>query len=233
MSPETSPKKKARVILAGALLAAGGLAVAFLLLRHGGWQHAWDESRRIFSVLLDTVARAGPLPYFGAMALLPAVGCPMAPFAIAAGPLFGARLGFAVIVALGIVAITINLTLTYWLSRRWLRPVLSRLLVRFGYALPRIEGGDVTDLIVLLRVTPGIPFFVQNYLLGLAEAPFGRYLAISCGIQWTLNVAFMLFGDALSQGRGKLALSAILLLAAIMSATHLVRKRLARKRVAA
>ena len=99
--------------------------------------------------------------------------------------------------------------------------------------MPEVERGDATDLIVLLRVTPGIPFFVQNYLLGLAEAPFGRYLAISCVVQWSFNVAFMLFGDALSQGRGRMAFFAIGLVAALATGTHLLRRHLSRRKAAA
>jgi len=95
--------------------------------------------------------------------------------------------------------------------------------------LPEVESGDITDLIILLRAMPGVPFFVQNYLLGLANAPFFRYLVLSCAIQWTLNSAFMLFGDALIKGRGKLVLTAILLLAAISAATHMVRRHMGRK----
>jgi uncharacterized membrane protein YdjX (TVP38/TMEM64 family) len=167
------------------------------------------------------------------MALLPLAGVPMSPFALSAGPLFGARLGTPVVVLLGLAAITFNLSVTYWLARRWLRPLLSRVVQRLGYRLPEVERGDATDLIILLRVTPGPPFFVQNYLLGLAEVPFGRYLVISCAVQWSYNIAFILFGDALSQGRGKMAMVAIGLLAALVVGTHLVRKHLGQKKPAA
>lgn len=233
MSPGVPPPAKklpyAKLAVAALVLGAIGAGVLQIV----GWRAAWDEIRHVYTTTLEVVAGAGPLAFFTAMALLPSIGAPMAPFAVAAGLVFRERLGFPVIVLAGIVAITINLTLTYWLARRWLRPFLTRILARFGYGLPQLESGDITDLIVLLRVTPGVPFFVQNYLLGLADAPFLRYLAISCGIQWILNVAFMLFGDALSQGRGKLALSAILLLAAITTGTHLLRKHLAKKKAAA
>lgn len=233
MPTETpSPPKKlpfAKLAIAAVVL----LALGVVALQIIGWQTAWEGTRRVFSTLLGIVADAGPAAFFTAMALLPAVGAPMAPFAMTAGAVFREQLGFPLLVLLGIVAITINLSLTYWLACRWLRPFLTRTLARFGYALPQVESGDMTDLIVLLRVTPGFPFFVQNYLLGLANAPFFRYLAISCGVQWTLNVAFMLFGDALSQGRGKLALTAILLLLAITTGTHLVRKHMAKKKALA
>jgi uncharacterized membrane protein YdjX (TVP38/TMEM64 family) len=139
-------------------------------------------------------------------------------------------MGFVTVALCGIAAITFNLTVTYWLARRWLRPWLTRLLGHYGYGLPKVESGDITDLIVLLRVTPGVPFFAQNYLLGLAEAPFGRYLVISCGIQWSFNVAFMFFGEALNQGRGKTVLLAIMALAALTVGTQLVRKHYGKRK---
>ena len=233
MSPDVPVEKRqlplAALAIAGAVVLLG-LAVVIKVV---GWQTTVDEGRRIWRVIFDTLAAAGPGVFFAAMALLPLVGVPMSPFALSAGPLFGARLGTPAILGLGLAAITFNLIATYWLARRWLRPGLTRLVARLGYKLPVVESGDATDLIVLLRVTPGPPFFVQNYLLGLAAVPFGRYLVISCAVQWSFNVAFMLFGDALSQGHGKLAMLAIGLLAALVVGTHVVRKHLAKKKPAA
>ena len=51
----------------------------------------------------------------------------------------------AALLGAGIAAITFNLIVTYWLARRWLRPVLSRLVARLGHRLPEVEGGDAED----------------------------------------------------------------------------------------
>ena len=229
-APEVSRRRPMALLLA----AAGVVAlVAGLVVWRIGPHAALEEGRRLWLIVFDACAGAGPGVFFGAMAVLPCFGVPMSPFALSAGPLFSARLGTAAVLGAGIAAITFNLIVTYWLARRWLRPVLSRLVERLGHQLPEVERGDATDLIVLLRVTPGIPFFVQNYLLGLAEAPFGRYLAISCVVQWSFNVAFMLFGDALSQGRGRMAFFAIGLVAALATGTHLLRRHLSRRKAAA
>ena len=233
MLPDVPVEKRKLPLMALAIAGGVGLIGLAVVINFVGWQTALDEGRRIWTVVFDTLAAAGPGVFFAAMAVLPVAGVPMSPFAFAAGPLFGARLGTPATIGLGLVAITFNLTVAYWLARRWLRPVLARLVARLGYKMPQVESGDATDLIVLLRVTPGPPFFVQNYLLGLAEVPFGRYLVISCAVQWSYNVAIMLFGDALSQGRGKMAMLAIGLLAALVVGTHLVRKHLARKKAAA
>jgi uncharacterized membrane protein YdjX (TVP38/TMEM64 family) len=86
------------------------------------------------------------------------------------------------------------------------------------------------DLIVILRVTPGIPFFVQNYLLGLAEVPAGRYFAVSCAIALPYCAAFVLFGNALMTGQGKLLLALVGVLVALVAGTHLVRRHYGTKR---
>ncbi len=229
--PTVPPKKfpLAKLALAAGLAAVLGIALVYAL----GWQAVLAQAQRMLQHGVALVTGAGPGVYFAAMAVLPAVGAPMAPFALAAGPLFGERLGFPLLILFGVIAITINLTFTYWLARRWLRPFFTQILGRFGYALPHVGPGEITDLIVLLRATPGVPFLVQNYLLGLANAPFGRYLVISCAIQWTLNVAFMLFGNAVSEGKGKTVLTAVLIFVAVSVALNIARKRLARKKAAA
>jgi uncharacterized membrane protein YdjX (TVP38/TMEM64 family) len=136
------------------------------------------------------------------------------------------------VVALAIAAITFNLVMTYVLARWVLRPWLEKLMTRLGYALPKIEAGDLTDLTIIVRVTPGTPFFVQNYLLGLANVPFGKYLLISCVVQAIYTPAFVLFGDALLHGRGRMALLAASLLVVAVVATHWARKHYGKKEAA-
>jgi uncharacterized membrane protein YdjX (TVP38/TMEM64 family) len=133
------------------------------------------------------------------------------------------------VVVLAIAALLVNMALSYFLASRAFRPLLEALVRRLGYKLPEVGSGDATDLIVLLRVTPGLPFPVQNYLLGLARVPFGKYMIISGVISGSLTTGFILFGDALLHGKGGVALFSILLLLALTVATHLVRKHYGRK----
>jgi uncharacterized membrane protein YdjX (TVP38/TMEM64 family) len=222
--PSEAPARKKPPLLKLAL-AAIALAVAGLLLLRGVDLHAWVDRG------MDVIRSAGPVAFFLAMALLPAAGVPMLAFTLTVGSAFGDRLGMPLVIALTILAMTCNVALTYALARKALRPLLSWLMTRLGYKLPRVESGDATDLIVILRVTPGVPFFVQNYLLGLAEVPFGRYMAVSCLIFWPYSAAFVLFGDALINGRGKMVLLAVGAIVAVGAATHMVRKHYARKKV--
>lgn len=154
----------------------------------------------------------------------------MLAFSLPVGRAFGAQLGMPLVVILGLAAVTTNLFITYWLARRALRPFILKLIERLGYKMPSFDAADLTDFIVLMRVTPGVPFFIQNYLLGLADAPFGRYMFISCLVSWSYTSAFIIFGEALLGGRGKLAMICISLFAALAAASHLVRHHMAKSK---
>jgi uncharacterized membrane protein YdjX (TVP38/TMEM64 family) len=221
LSVAPPPKKKLPVIklvIAAVLL----LAVAAVVLRG-------LDLRAFVERFMGEIRTRGPWVFFGAFALLPAVGFPVLAFGLTAGFAFSERLGMPMVVICTLVAITINFLLSYALARRALRPLLGDLLTRFGYKLPQVEAADSTDLVVILRLTPGIPFFVQNYLCGLANVKFSKYVLISCLIAWPFNAATVVFSDAVMHGRGRLAITAGMLLVAVVAATHLARKHYAKK----
>lgn len=220
-----APKKKlpwlklapvALVLLVGAVLVLRGVDV-----------------RALITTIMAEIRARGPWVFFIALALLPAVGFPVLAFGLTAGPAFSEQLGMRTVVGLVLLSVTVNFLLTYGLARRALRPLLEKLMKRFGYKLPEVEAGDAADLVLILRLTPGIPFFVQNYLAGLAEVKFSKYLFLSCIIVWPMNASVVLFSDALMHGKGKVALTAAMALAAIGAGTHLARKHYARKAKAA
>lgn len=229
--PMLPPRKKlplAKLALAGGVaLVIGGIVVWLV-----GVQTAIATAKQVIAAGIALAASGGPAVYFGAMAVLPLFGIAASPFAIAAGPTFAKTLGMPLVILYGELAITFNMAVAYWLARRWLRPFLTRKLEGMGYALPQVEGDNATDLTILLRVTPGPPFAVQNYLLGLANVPFGRYMVISCAAQWLFTFAFMLFGDALSQGEGKIALYSLMGFLALAAVANVLRKHLAKKKAA-
>jgi len=220
---ETQPRPNRALLLKLAIVGVVLLVAAGLLIRGLDFRALLEQG-------LDIIRGAGPVAFFTAMVLLPACGVPMLIFSLPVVSLFAERIGLVPVLLLSVAAMTANLVLTYFLARRWLRPLLAWLVQRLGYRMPQVEEGDATSLIVILRVTPGIPFFMQNYLAGLAGVPFGKYLLISCLLTWPMNVGIMLFGDALLHGKGKVALVSFSLLLAVTAATHLVRRHYGRKR---
>lgn len=205
-----------------AVLAVAGLGLAVLLLRG-------LNVREVVEQLLELIRSAGPVVFFLAMAILPALGVPILTFALTAGPVFGEQLGLPLVLALSLTAVTINIVFTFFLARGAFRPLLVRVFARLGYRLPQVDPGDETGLIVIVRVTPGVPFPVQNYLLGLSGVRFARYLWISLAVTFVYQTGFVLFGDALLQGKAKVVLLAVSLLVAAAAATHLLRRRYRKK----
>lgn len=214
------------LLLKAAVLLAVLVTGAVLVLRGFDVRGAIDTG-------LAALRGAGPVVFFSAMAILPACGVPALTFVLPAVPVFGPQLGTTTAVVLGLAALTVNFCLAYALARGALRPLLERLVVRLGYRLPEVDTGDATDLVILLRVTPGVPFVVQNYLAGLSRLPFGRYFLVSVLIVWPINTAFLLFGDALLHGKGKVALISLCAIVALTTGLHLVRRHYERRRKAA
>ncbi|HWA09840.1 MAG TPA: VTT domain-containing protein [Opitutaceae bacterium] len=225
-------KKKLPLLKLAAIAVVAGIVVVLAI--SGG------DIRGFIAKVADLIARvvaviqaAGPLAFFSAMAVLPAAGVPSLFFILPAGPAFGDRLGMGTVVLLCLVSVTVNFVLAYLLARRGLRPLLTKLLERLGYEVPVVEEGDTTDLILILRLTPGIPFCVQNYLLGLAEVPFGKYFLLSFLLCMPQNGAFVLFGDALLHGKGKMILYAGGAIVAVAAGTHLLRRHYQRRKALA
>jgi len=217
--PTTKPVPRGR--LYGLALVA--ILVLIVLFLEG------DRLRGLAEEGYARIRTAGPVAFFSSMALLPSLGVPVLTFLLTAGPIFGERLGMTTVVLLSLAAITTNFLLTYLVARFVIRGFLERSFARFGYRIPSVANGDSTDLAIIIRVTPGIPFFVQNYLLGLAGIPIAKYLLISAVFNWSYSAAFVLFGDALQNGRGRVALVAASLAVAAIAGTHWARRRYAKK----
>lgn len=176
---------------------------------------------------------AGPVVFFLAMAFLPALGFPLLAFTLAAGPVFGPALGTGGVIAWSLGAVLVNLLLTHWLSHRALRPLVSRLLARFDFRLPESAAGDAWQLTLIVRLTPGPPFWVQSYLLGLLRVPLVPYLIVSLLVMTGYIVALISGAEALANGNGRLAFAAVGVLVVTVAGLQLWRHRTARRQAAA
>lgn len=222
----TPPASRGKALLMKLVLVAIALLVLVGLVARGVYLPGLVD--RGFAA----ITAAGPAVFFLGLAVLPAFGVPALAFTLTASAAFAPTLGMPAVMILAFAAMGINMALAYWLARFALRPRLARLVERLGHRLPEVPPGDTTALIVLLRVTPGVPFFVQNYLLGLADVPFGKYLLVSCVTAWPHAAAWIYFGAALKQGRGKFILLAVLLLVALAAGAWLVRRHHGQKALA-
>lgn len=204
------------------LLAALGCALGLLALR----MDLGEQMKRC----LEFIRAEGAGVFFLAMAVLPFFGFPISAFIFSAGPLFAPTLGTGVVIACGMAALAINVAFSYWFAAYALRPWMERFIVWLGYKVPKMPEGKSLEFTLILRLLPGVPFFLQSYLLGLARVRFGVYLLISTLVPSGYLIAAVVAGDALAQGdKSKLAIAG-LLFAVVGVGLHLLRKRLAAKR---
>jgi uncharacterized membrane protein YdjX (TVP38/TMEM64 family) len=209
------------------VLAAGlaGLVVALVLVMlMAGVLEAID------AVILSLRA-TGPVVFFVAMALLPAVGFPMLAFTLAAGPVFAPTLGVGGVIAWSLAAVLVNLLLTYWLADRAVRPLVNRLLTYFEIRLPDKSADGAWQMALIVRLTPGPPFWVQSYVLGLMRVPLVPYLVVSTLMMAGCIVALVWGGEAITHGNGRLAFAAMGVVVVLVAVWHQVRKRSARQRM--
>jgi uncharacterized membrane protein YdjX (TVP38/TMEM64 family) len=157
-------------------------------------------------------AEAGFWPFFAGLAVMPLFGVPVTPLLVLAGATFEllpALAGCA-------VAIGVNLTLSHLLARRYLRNWLVRVAKRWQYEMPTVGNRSRLTALFLVRITPGPPMAIKNYVGALIDAPFAAYLAV----YWTATMLYALgliaLGDSLSSASMPEGVAAIALLGAML-----------------
>jgi uncharacterized membrane protein YdjX (TVP38/TMEM64 family) len=205
------------------LLAAAGAGLWWLKIHH-------FNVRESIGAGVAVLRAVGPWAFFSLFAVLPALGFPMSVFYLAAGSAFTEKMGLGGVLAATGAVLLVNISLSYWLARYALRPWLELWISRTKYRIPRIEAAEHAEITLLVRITPGPPFFVQSYLLGLAEVTFRTYLWISWVVSIAYATGFIVFGDAILHGRGRMAVFGLSAIVAVGLIVHLLRRHYGKKR---
>lgn len=190
-----------------------------VLVKSGAW--AWVRQFEVADVT-SRIQALGPWVFFGALAVLPAFGFPVSPFYLVAGKTFGLPLALFG----SLTAVAVNIALSYGLARSILQPAVEWFVRRTGRTVPQVQPQDRWMVALLLRITPGPPFFVQSYLLALGGLPFGIYMVVSVAVAWLLGGAVVIFGETLLSGSAGKILIGVSVVVAVVVVIRLVRKRL-------
>ena len=170
------------------------------------------------------IIQSNPWMLFFAIAILPGLGFPVSLLFTAAGAVWGTN-----VTSCGIVigALAVNLTWTYFVMQsplgQWIRSKSPAKWLRF---LETDRGGAMRVLLAM-RIAPGMPLFIQNYLLGLLHIPFAIYLPVSLFFNSLWACAFMLSGGAVFSGKIGYAIAAVSLFVMLIILTKLIRRYLA------
>jgi len=77
---------------------------------------------------------------------------------------------------------------------------VEKLLAAGTLRVPELPGGNQLRLLLALRLTPGVPMFFQNYLLGFLRVPFRMYLPVSMGCSGLISSGLVLSGAGVAGG---------------------------------
>lgn len=172
-----------------------------------------------------------PSSLFWALVFLPGLPIPTSALLFTAGVVWRQQPVMACFLCL--LAMLLNLAWTYWLAAKPARGLVKKLLASASIQIPELPRGDHLKLILVMRLTPGFPFFFQNYLLGFMRAPFLLYLSVSMLCSGIVGTGVVLSGVGLADGKLMPAISGISLIALGAVVTSLVRSWLAKRRTAA
>ena len=222
MSNEVVSPRKKLPLLKLAVVAAAAIAGAVLVLRGLDVGEAIEQGMAL-------IRRAGPVAFFLGMALLPAVGAPLTLFTIPAGEAFAPQMTLGGVIAVTLVAVALNLALTYWLAHRAFRPLLERWVTRYGYRVPRVSADNALTVALLVRLTPRPPFFLQSYILGLAAVPFRLYMIVSWLAVLPWAVGAVVLGRGILNGNFKVAAIGLGVIVVAIVVVQAVRRKLAKR----
>ena len=211
--------RTALIYLAGITIAAG-LAAWSLGVDLTTLKGLWEQ--------VNAYLVRHPAALFWALVFLPGLPIPTSALLFTAGVVWRDRPVMACV--LSMLAITLNLSWTYWLAAGPARRIIEKMLAATAIQIPELPRGNHLKLILVLKLTPGIPFFIQNYLLGLLRAPFFLYLSVSFLCNGIIGTGVVLSGVGLADGKLMPALTGISLIALGAVLTQVVRGWLAKRK---
>ena len=221
MSESLGPKR--RLLRKPALLLILGVisATAIMLL----WQ---SHPEAIYWLnLLDlghSFLKENPWALFVVMATLPGLGFPSSATLVLFGVVVAPRYGMPAAVALAIAAQSLCSIWTYGLASGPLKQLLRRYLLR-ERALPKMSDHDAVRLALILRLTPGIPYALQNIILGSIGMRFRDYLLVSIPTTSLWTACFVITGGAIFKGQLGWAITGIVILIVVILATRMWRRK--------
>lgn len=139
----------------------------------------------------ENIVLANGFWLFLAIAILPAFILPVSPLLILAGKWGGTHSPWMACLY-SVLAIAVNLGLTYWFARKPGNSLVKWLLSKTKHQLPEKPPANLAQWALILRLTPGVPFIFTNYILGVLKLPFRSYLLVSLPILSITSCGYVL-----------------------------------------
>ena len=212
-----------------------GLAAVLLLLLAAAVV-AWKMGVNLASLKgmwqsVEAYLKANPYVLFWTIVFIPGLPVPTSFLLVMAGAVWKDQPIIACLIC--ILAMLLNLSWTYWLAAGPARRLVEKLLAATSIKIPDLPRGDHLKLILVMRLTPGLPFFFQNYVLGFLRPPFLLYLSISILCSGVVGTGIVLISAGAADGNLKWAIFGISLIVVGGVLIQFLRSWLAKRRTAA
>ena len=213
------PRGRRHLVLASILACVGGIAALVVVFLY---------RTELAQLWADATGALRTLPWYLfmlAMILLPLAGFPNSVLMIAASGAYGVTSSLL----MAVPALLINQTAGYFISRHLGRPTLDRILARTRLRGLNLDTGSPWTTTLLIRIVPGMPYAVQNYLPGIMGVPFRIFLPASFPPAYAYATLFILMGNEVTNlldGRIGKGITWILLMAVVLSAARVVARRI-------
>lgn len=177
-------------LLAGGFALAGAAWLIYFVLGP-------DEALRLGNLGWERLQSAPPIAFFFVVLISSLLPVPVSLLYAAAGTLYGVTPALLWIAPTAMLA---NL-LVHSICSSFLRPTLIEQVEKRGHTIPQLNSkSDETLLIALVRITPGFPYFLQNWVLGLAGVGLIRFLLITLLIHMMYASGFVILGRSAFEG---------------------------------
>lgn len=173
---------------------------------------------------LEGFLKMNPWCLFLALVMLPGLPIPTSALMFLAGVVWREHPVQACLIC--ILAMALNMSWTYALAagpgRRW----AERLLRWRSIPIPELSLENRLKWVWIMRLTPGIPLFLQNYLLGFLKIPFGWYLLISVPCNGFVASGVVLSGAGIADGSWSSLVAGVCVLSVGVIGVKWMRKRM-------
>ena len=218
-SPASSSRLKRNLLLL-CIPAALSATVVYLL-----WQaHPDLEYWKQLIASIYAFIEAHPWALVLALAILPGMGFPCSPLLILVGVVLGPIYGLPLACLIAIIAQAICTIWTYLLAAGPLRDILTRYVLR-KTEFPKLNESNALRLAQIVRITPGIPYPIQNIVLGVSGIKLKPYLLVSLPATGVWTIGFVFTGGAIFEGSAGLVITGFALLVVLILVTRALRNR--------
>ena len=217
MANPSEHTRRLRRNLALLLIPAAFSALAVYLLWHSHpdreyWLDLLQQGRDFLE--------ANPWALIALLATMPGIGFPISPVLILFGIVLAPEYGLLITLGLAIGAQSLCTTWTYALAAGPLRELLTRYVLRHR-ELPEMSESNAIRLGFIMRLTPGIPYALQNIVLGILGMRLRPYLLVSIPTTSIWTVGFVVTGGAIFKGQIGWAITGIAVLIVLVLATRM------------